>query len=320
MGIKKRKSKKGFTVIEAIISLVLFTLIMIPLGSFTLTAVKTSVKSATKEQAINAGQGVLEQVKDIKGSELLNLDKTIMDYNKDYDEKCINQSSGLIVSKKKGEDYYRIQQNEYEVKDSKYNFNIEGTMSLVKTAFKINEDADKNWGSPDANYCIYISGDYIDSYKIVGNQWRKPESLSEESTNKNDVEKDEYNLSIIRRKNKITIEWLNKVVTFNVGEDESPKIKILFSGDERNKKINLKIDNFDTKNSLDVYACKYVGSGIYYELKKSDSNSNGIVNIYINYSTQNRYTYKDGLYNIEINVKYKDEVIYKINTTEFIEG
>ncbi|MCR1964577.1 prepilin-type N-terminal cleavage/methylation domain-containing protein [Clostridium perfringens] len=52
MGIKKRKSKKGFTVIEAIISLVLFTLIMIPLGSFTLTAVKTSVKSATKEQAI----------------------------------------------------------------------------------------------------------------------------------------------------------------------------------------------------------------------------------------------------------------------------
>ena len=91
MGIKKRKSKKGFTVIEAIISLVLFTLIMIPLGSFTLTAVKTSVKSGEKQQAIDIAQSTIEQIKALKIDKLYNL-STYPDKNK------IVLNNGMIIT------------------------------------------------------------------------------------------------------------------------------------------------------------------------------------------------------------------------------
>ena len=168
MGIKKRKSKKGFTVIEAIISLVLFTLIMIPLGSFTLTAVKTSVKSATKEQAINAGQGSLEQLKTIKLSQLKKIDS---DANYSESHKATLKLGNLNVIKTKDDPIYKVE-GEYVDPNNKKKFNIDGDITQGK--LEDNGESDKEHTldkkEPEKNYVVYIGESLITVYKIVSKE------------------------------------------------------------------------------------------------------------------------------------------------------
>lgn len=64
---------------------------MIPLGSFTLTAVKTSVKSGEKQQAIDIAQSTIEQIKALKIDKLYNL-STYPDKNK------IVLNNGMIIT------------------------------------------------------------------------------------------------------------------------------------------------------------------------------------------------------------------------------
>ena len=165
MGIKKRKSKKGFTVIEAIISLVLFTLIMIPLGSFTLTAVKTSVKSATKEQAINAGQGALEQLKTIKLSQLNKIDS---DANYSESHKATLKIGNLNVIKTKDNPIYKVE-GEYVDPNNKKKFNIDGDITQGK--LEDNGENDKEHAFNDTSlgidYMVYIGNSTITVHRLI---------------------------------------------------------------------------------------------------------------------------------------------------------
>ena len=165
MGIKKRKSKKGFTVIEAIISLVLFTLIMIPLGSFTLTAVKTSAKSATKEQAINAGQGVIEQLKTIKLSQFKKIDS---DANYSESNKATLKLGNLNVIKTKDDPTYKIE-GEYVDPNNKKKFNIDGdiTQGKLEDNGESGKEHTLDKKEPKKNYVVYIGENLITVYKIV---------------------------------------------------------------------------------------------------------------------------------------------------------
>ena len=165
MGIKKRKSKKGFTVIEAIISLVLFTLIMIPLGSFTLTAVKTSAKSATKEQAINAGQGALEQLKTIKLSQLKKIDS---DANYSESHKATLKLGNLNVIKTKDNPIYKVE-GEYVDPNNKKKFNIDGDITQGK--LEDNGENDKEHAFNDTSlgidYMVYIGNSTITVHRLI---------------------------------------------------------------------------------------------------------------------------------------------------------
>ena len=58
----KYTRKKGMTLIEAIISVALFSILIIPISGLVMTAMKTSEKAEAKQEASYVGQGILEEM------------------------------------------------------------------------------------------------------------------------------------------------------------------------------------------------------------------------------------------------------------------
>lgn len=382
MGIKKRKSKKGFTVIEAIISLVLFTLIMIPLGSFTLTAVKTSVKSATKEQAINAGQGALEQLKTIKLSQLNKIDS---DANYSESHKATLKIGNLNVIKTKDDPIYKVE-GEYVDPNNKKKFNIDGDVTQGK--LEDNGESDKkntlDKKEPKKNYVVYIGQNLITVYKIISidsiikkyidnntikiiddknnnlkeakivngefkgssiklKQWllikhRELKNNENESTtlfideNSNgeinikaeneDKGKELSTPDSPSEERKKLVKILNEYTDDFELEDGEKKtdIMVYFYRSYANKKIDLKVSNKCLGSQLNIYTCKNEGSGIRYNIYTSTENPHGDISVFKNYIEGNSEDLRGQLFNINLKVKEKDEVLYNLNTTEFIGG
>lgn len=331
MGIKKRKSKKGFTVIEAIISLVLFTLIMIPLGSFTLTAVKTSVKSGEKQQAIDIAQSTVEQIKALKIDKLYNL-STYPDKNK------IVLNNGMIITLNKENnsqdnfDSYKVN-GIFKPNNTNKSFEIEGTITPNLNDYNHNKgEENKESEKLDFNYCVYIGNTSITVYKIVNRVWyrlkykrinNENNDLLELSIDKNikgevdirsthetniDVSPNTYNVKTKKDLNESDL----------LDKDKESKVKVLFYEDEKNKAIKLKASNSDINGDLSVYAYKYKGSGVRYYDNIENTNPQGIVKIYKNYVEKSPYDNKVGLYDIDLNVNYGNQEIYSIKATEFI--
>ncbi|MDK0709297.1 prepilin-type N-terminal cleavage/methylation domain-containing protein [Clostridium perfringens] len=329
MGIKKRKSKKGFTVIEAIISLVLFTLIMIPLGSFTLTAVKTSVKSSEKQQAIDIAQSTIEQIKALKIDKLYNL-STYPDKNK------IVLSNGIIVTLNKENnsqnsfDSYKVN-GIFKTNNTNKEFEVEGTIIPNLNGYNQNKDESKDSTELDFNYCVYIGNTSITVYRIVNREWyrlkykrinNQSNDLLELSIDKNsngtvDIKSTHEGENIVVNNDNVrTGNDINKLDLLD--KSKNSKVKVLFYEDEKNKAIKLKASNNDVEGDLSVYAYKYKGSGVRYYDNIENTNPQGIVKIYKNYVEKSPYDNKVGLYDIDLNVNYGNEEIYSIKATEFI--
>ncbi len=382
MGIKKRKSKKGFTVIEAIISLVLFTLIMIPLGSFTLTAVKTSVKSATKEQAINAGQGALEQLKAIKLSQLKKIDS---DANYSESHKAILKLVNLNVIKTKDDPIYKVE-GEYVDPNNKKKFNIDGDITQGK--LEDNGESDKEHTldkkEPKKNYVVYIGESLITVYKIVSKEnilkkYIDNNTIKIIDDKDNDLEEAKIVNGNFKGSSIKLRQWLlikhrelknngNEITTLFIDENSNGEINIKAENEEKgeelstpdstseerkklvkilneytddfeledgekktdimvyfyrsyaNKKIDLKVSNKCLGSQLNIYTCKNEGSGIRYNIYTSTENPHGDISVFKNYIEGNSEDLRGQLFNINLKVKEKDEVLYNLNTTEFIGG
>ena len=382
MGIKKRKSKKGFTVIEAIISLVLFTLIMIPLGSFTLTAVKTSVKSATKEQAINAGQGALEQLKTIKLSQLKKIDS---DANYSESHKATLKLGNLNVIKTKDDPIYKVE-GEYVDPNNKKKFNIDGDITQEK--LEDNGESDKEHTldkkEPKKNYVVYIGESLITVYKIVSKEnilkkYIDNNTIKIIDDKDNDLEEAKIVNGNFKGSSIKLRQWLlikhrelknngNEITTLFIDENSNGEINIKAENEEKgeelstpdstseerkklvkilneytddfeledgekktdimvyfyrsyaNKKIDLKVSNKCLGSQLNIYTCKNEGSGIRYNIYTSTENPHGDISVFKNYIEGNSEDLRGQLFNINLKVKEKDEVLYNLNTTEFIGG
>jgi len=378
MGIKKRKSKKGFTVIEAIISLVLFTLIMIPLGSFTLTAVKTSVKSATKEQAINAGQGALEQLKTIKLSQLNKIDS---DANYSESHKATLKIGNLNVIKTKDNPIYKVE-GEYVDPNNKKKFKIDGDITHGK--LEDNGESDKEHTldkkEPEKNYVVYIGESLITVYKIVSKEnilkkYIDNNTIKIIDDKDNDLEEAKIVNGNFKGSSIKLRQWLlikhrelknngNEITTLFIDENSNGEINIKAENEElstpdstseerkklvkilneytddfeledgekktdimvyfyrsyANKKIDLKVSNKCLGSQLNIYTCKNEGSGIRYNIYTSTENPHGDISVFKNYIEGNSEDLRGQLFNINLKVKEKDEVLYNLNTTEFIGG
>ncbi|MDK0910500.1 prepilin-type N-terminal cleavage/methylation domain-containing protein [Clostridium perfringens] len=382
MGIKKRKSKKGFTVIEAIISLVLFTLIMIPLGSFTLTAVKTSAKSATKEQAINAGQGALEQLKTIKLSQLKKIDS---DANYSESHKATLKLGNLNVIKTKDDPIYKVE-GEYVDPNNKKKFNIDGDITQEK--LEDNGESDKEHTldkkEPKKNYVVYIGESLITVYKIVSKEnilkkYIDNNTIKIIDDKDNDLEEAKIVNGNFKGSSIKLRQWLlikhrelknngNEITTLFIDENSNGEINIKAENEEKgeelstpdstseerkklvkilneytddfeledgekktdimvyfyrsyaNKKIDLKVSNKCLGSQLNIYTCKNEGSGIRYNIYTSTENPHGDISVFKNYIEGNSEDLRGQLFNINLKVKEKDEVLYNLNTTEFIGG
>lgn len=329
MGIKKRKSKKGFTVIEAMISLVLFTLIMIPLGSFTLTAIKTATKSGEKQQAIDFAQSTIEQIKALKIDKLYNL-------SKDPEKNKIVLSNGVIITlneennSKNSFDSYKVN-GVFKPNNKNKDFEVEGNIIPNLNGDSNNKDENKDSKELDFNYCVYIGNTSITVYKIVNGQWYrlKYKSINNENNDllelsiekNNDGQVDirsthEGESIIVNNDNVRTSNNINKSDLLDKNRDS--KVKVLFYEDEKNKSITLKASNSDLEGDLSIYAYKYKNSGVRYYDNIESTNPQGIVKIYKNYVEKSPYDNKVGLYDIDLNIKYGNEEIYNIKATEFI--
>ena len=382
MGIKKRKSKKGFTVIEAIISLVLFTLIMIPLGSFTLTAVKTSVKSATKEQAINAGQGALEQLKTIKLSQLKKIDS---DANYSESHKATLKLGNLNVIKTKDNPIYKVE-GEYVDPNNKKKFNIDGdiTQGKLEDNGESGKEHTLDKKEPKKNYVVYIGENLITVYKIVSKEnilkkYIDNNTIKIMDDKDNDLEEAKIVNGNFKGSSIKLRQWLlikhrelknngNEITTLFIDENSNGEINIKAENEENgeelsthdstseerkklvkilneytddfeledgekktdimvyfyrsyaNKKIDLKVSNKCLGSQLNIYTCKNEGSGIRYNIYTSTENPHGDISVFKNYIEGNSEDLRGQLFNINLKVKEKDEVLYNLNTTEFIGG
>jgi prepilin-type N-terminal cleavage/methylation domain-containing protein len=119
---KPRKSKKGFTLLEVIISFALISIILIPISNMVLTSVKINKATENKQQAKAVLQETIENIKAI--------------------ERLSTESSnpfnnGITLSKSMGEDKKLI----YSLSGNVNGFSIEGSIkeSSVVTNNKINE-------------------------------------------------------------------------------------------------------------------------------------------------------------------------------------
>ena len=382
MGIKKRKSKKGFTVIEAIISLVLFTLIMIPLGSFTLTAVKTSVKSATKEQAINAGQGALEQLKTIKLSQLKKIDS---DANYSDSHKATLKLGNLNVIKTKDDQIYKVE-GEYVDPNNNKKFNIDGdiTQGKLEDNGESGKEHTLDKKEPKKNYVVYIGENLITVYKIVSKEnilkkYIDNNTIKIMDDKDNDLEEAKIVNGNFKGSSIKLRQWLlikhrelknngNEITTLFIDENSNGEINIKAENEENgeelsthdstseerkklvkilneytddfeledgekktdimvyfyrsyaNKKIDLKVSNKCLGSQLNIYTCKNEGSGIRYNIYTSTENPHGDISVFKNYIEGNSEDLRGQLFNINLKVKEKDEVLYNLNTTEFIGG
>ncbi|MCR1964576.1 hypothetical protein NSA28_13240 [Clostridium perfringens] len=117
-------------------------------------------------------------------------------------------------------------------------------------------------------------------------------------------------------KAKINKELLDK----NTVDRNINNIKVRFYEDSINKEINLKIANKCIGSQLNVYTYKNKGSGVRYNIYTSTENPHGDVSVFKNYIEGNSEDLRGQLFNINLKVKEKDEVLYNLNTTEFIGG
>lgn len=292
MGIKKRKSKKGFTVLEAIISLTLFTMIMIPLGSFTLTAIKNTVKSSEKQKAMDIAQSMVEQIKSVDSSNIDKLDdKSILN---------LGNSDSIDVKKESKNNKFKG----YSISGNISGFDIEG--NIIPNDAYINKD--ENVGNTDFDYYLYINNGVIIGGISSNIQEANIDIGQLNISNSGQITINEGSNGDIKINN-------TYVSSVNLNKKEF-KIKIT---DDKSKsgKIDINLSNQNTNNILSVYCYKNLGSNLIYN-DVLGGISSGITRVYENLYNKSPNESGSNLFNIDIKILKKDQLIYEINSTKVI--
>lgn len=132
---RKRKAKKGATLIEAIMSVALIAILIVPLSNVLLAAFKTNKDGEVKQKASFMGQKVLEEMKA-------------------YDE--------LKLEKDKSKDYFKLLDGDEVTEDTEDKY----IKSLIRDNFRVELTMEK-----DSNFTYDSSSQNIDngydiSYKL----------------------------------------------------------------------------------------------------------------------------------------------------------
>lgn len=128
-----RCKKKGMTLIEAIISVALLSILIIPVSTMIINSVNTTKSAATKQEGTFIGQKLLEEIKSYEKINLKGTDKfQLLD-----GEFIIKENDGS-----KGYDYYgHFERNGFDVevrliKSSSFDYEV---IDKTRYAFKIND-------------------------------------------------------------------------------------------------------------------------------------------------------------------------------------
>lgn len=281
----KYTRKKGMTLIEAIISVALFSILIIPISGLVMTAMKTSEKAEAKQEASYVGQGILEE---------MNI----------YDEITIKDGKFKLLD---GGEIYEDSKNLYKDKGNiiRDGFNVEVTLNKDSNfEYKLSSDADSDDSKMD--YILTLSKNVISGKTEV-----KCGNKIEEMPNDSILKIDESGRMTLNDNtpNKIVVE--KPKVSNN-------KISIYLDKTFSNKEINIDVENekknvTGNKEALEVY----IKSSKDVTDKLNVTGTKGKVKVYENIVDIPRGEIGD-LYNIQVDVKKNSDVLFTGKTTKNI--
>lgn len=217
---KSRKSKKGFTLLEVIISFALISIILIPIANLVLTSVKINKSTENKQQAKAVLQETIENIKAI-----------------DNFSSALSQplNNGITLSEAIGEDGKLI----YSISGEINGFSIEG--SIKEQSQVINNKVSEM----EVDRTIYFNKGSIslsNGKEIIGEAIKKTSDSSVISSEEVFIEMKETG-------------EIN--VTYGVSSIDilTPKEKALLIclNEDGEKKLNLSVDNKSHTENLKIY-------------------------------------------------------------------
>lgn len=242
---KKRRTKKGMTLIEVIISVTLLSILIVPISGFMLSSLKNNTSSQKKQEASYIGQKILEE---LKSYDYINLKRDsegyyfeLLDGDKVYKNSSVEN---LFYSEFNRNIYGKpIENDERKLRD----YNVQLTVK-ENTSFKYN-DINNLEINNDADYKIdFINENNINFIKVINSNIQIKKSFSGDIKVNVTKEDNEFNLSLYDKNNSdIKIEDLRK-------EKKNNKI-LLYVSSNYNIDTNIEVNN-DTEEVLYLYIVK----------------------------------------------------------------
>ncbi|WP_346936697.1 type II secretion system protein [Clostridium sp.] len=217
---KPRKSKKGFTLLEVIISFALISIILIPIANIVLTSVKINKTTENKQQAKAVLQETVENIKAIDS--LSSAVSTPL-------------TNGITLSETTGEDNKLI----YSLSGNVNGFSIEGYIkeNSVVTNNKVSEM------KVDRTIYFYDGSISISNSKgIIGEAIKK-------SIDNSAIPSEEVTIEM-KESGEINVTYGKSIIAIPKPEDNALLICL---NEDSDKKLNLSVENNSKAEKLKIY-------------------------------------------------------------------
>lgn len=277
--IKARRCKKGFTLLEVIISFALISIILIPIANMVLTSVKINKTTEDKQQAKAMLQETIENIKSIENLSAL----------------VVNPLSNGVILDKEMDEAGKIM---YSLRGQINGFSIEGSIreKSVVTNNEINKmRVDKTIYFHKGSVSISNGDSTIeDAIKKSSDNLATPsEEAAIEMRESGEIEIT-YGIS----KNIVTIpEPENNAILICLGDNEKGKLKVNIKNDSKINNLKIYLYNGEKVSQRDdIVISKFQGN---IELIEGIQDSENIIN--------------EKLYFVELNASKGGEIIENIN-------
>ncbi len=217
---KSRKSKKGFTLLEVIISFALISIILIPIANLVLTSVKINKSTENKQQAKAVLQETIENIKAID-----NFSSAL--------SKPLN--NGITLSEATGEDNKLI----YSLSGEINGFSIEG--SIKEKSQVVNNKVSEM----EVDRTIYFNKGSIsisNGKEVIGEAIKKLSDNLATPSEKVFIE--------MKETGEINVTYGGSIIAIPKPEAKSLLICLNEDGE---KKLNLSVENKSLKENLKIY-------------------------------------------------------------------
>lgn len=217
---KSRKSKKGFTLLEVIISFALISIILIPIANLVLTSVKINKSTENKQQAKAVLQETIENIKAI-----------------DNFSSALSQplNNGITLSEATGEDNKLI----YSLSGEINGFSIEG--SIKEKSQVVNNKVSEM----EVDRTIYFNKGSIsisNGKEVIGEAIKKTSDSSAISSEEVFIE--------MKEAGEINVTYGGSIIA--IPKPEAKSLLICLNEDSE-KKLNLSVENKSHTENLKIY-------------------------------------------------------------------
>lgn len=274
---KSRKSKKGFTLLEVIISFALISIILIPIANLVLTSVKINKSTENKQQAKAVLQETIENIKAI-----------------DNFSSALSQplNNGITLSEATGEDNKLI----YSLSGEINGFSIEG--SIKEKSQVVNNKVSEM----EVDRTIYFNKGSIsisNGKEVIGEAIKKTSDSSAISSEEVFIE--------MKEAGEINVTYGGSIIA--IPKPEAKSLLICLNEDSE-KKLNLSVENKSHTENLKIYL--YNGEKVSERQDVIISKYNGQIEL-IEGVQHSEDIINEKLYFVELSANKNGEVVENMN-------